>query len=152
MTSRPNPVASHFDLVKPLIEYGNLSQEGLDPILAELLKLRASQINGCGQCLFFHLDVARRHGESEDRIIMLDAWRESPFFSNRERAALAWTEALIKIGREGVPDDVYETLKTHFSEEEQIRITLLVGAINAVNRLNVGFGIRHPASIGRRAA
>lgn len=152
MTPRPNPVASHFDLVKPLIEYGNRSQEGLDPILAELLKLRASQINGCGQCLFFHLDGARKNGESEERVIMLDAWRESPLFSDRERAALAWTEALTKIDHEGVPDDVYGTLKAHFSEEEQIRITLLVGAINAFNRLNVGFRIRHPVSIGRKVA
>ena len=152
MTSRPNPVASHFELVRPLIDYGNLSQERLDPILAELLKLRASQINGCGQCLYFHLDGARRHGESEERIIMLDAWRESPLFDDRERAALAWAEALTRIDREGAPDNVYEALKAHFSEEEQIRITLLVGAINAFNRLNVGFRIRHPAAVGRKAA
>lgn len=152
MTSRPNPVASHFELVRPLIEYGNLSQEGIDPILAELLKLRASQINGCGQCLYFHLGAARRHGEAEERIIMLDAWRESPLFDDRERAALAWTEALTRIDREGAPDDVYEALKAHVSEEEQIRITLLVGAINAFNRLNVGFRIRHPAAMRGRAA
>jgi AhpD family alkylhydroperoxidase len=152
MTSRLNPVASHFDLVKPLIDYGNFCQEGLDPTLAELIKIRASQINGCGQCLFFHMNDARKNGESEERIIMLAAWHESPLFNERERAALAWTEALTMVHRAGAPDDVYETLKAHFSGEEQIKITLLIGAINAFNRLNVGFRIRHPASAGRKAA
>jgi AhpD family alkylhydroperoxidase len=152
MTSRPNSAVSRYDLVKPLIDFGSFSQEGIDPTLAELIKIRASQINGCGQCLFFHMDGARKNSESDERIIMLAAWHESPLFNERERAALAWTEALTMVHQAGAPDDVYETLKAHFSEEEQIKITLLIGAINAFNRLNVGFRIRHPASAGRKAA
>jgi AhpD family alkylhydroperoxidase len=152
MTSRPNPVASHYDLVKPLIDFGNFSQEGIDPTLAELIKIRASQINGCGRCLAMHTHDARQHGETEERIYLLDAWRESPLFSDRERAALAWTEVLTRVYEAGAPDEVYEALKAQFNEEEQIKITLLIGAINAFNRLNVGFRVRHPASAGRKAA
>lgn len=152
MTSRPNPFASRYDLVKPLIEFGNSAQEGIDTTLAELIKIRASQINGCGACLFMHTRDTRKNGETEERIYLLDAWRESPLFSDRERAALAWTEALTRMYPAGAPDEAYESLKAHFSEEEQIKITLLIGAINAFNRLNVGFRVKHPASVGRKAA
>jgi AhpD family alkylhydroperoxidase len=148
MTPRPDPFASRYDLVKPLIEFGNCANEGIDSILAEVIKIRASQINGCGACLFMHTRDARKKGETEERIYMLDAWRESPLYSDRERAALAWTEDLTRVDRTGAPDESYESLKAHFSEEEQIKITLLIGAINAFNRLNVGFR-RHPASVGR---
>jgi AhpD family alkylhydroperoxidase len=152
MTSRPNPYASRDDLVRPLIEFGNFSQDGLDPTLAELIKIRASQINGCSYCLFLHTRDARKNGEAEERIIMLDAWRESPLYSDRERAALAWTEVLTRVHQTGAPDEAYEGLKAHFSEEEQIKITLLIGAINAFNRVNVGFHVRHPAAVGRKKA
>jgi alkylhydroperoxidase family enzyme len=91
-------------------------------------------------------------GETEERIYMLDAWRESPLFSDRERAALAWTEALTTVHQDGAPDEVYEAVKAHFSDEEQIKITLIIGAINAFNRVNVAFRVRHPASVGRKAA
>jgi AhpD family alkylhydroperoxidase len=151
MTSRPNPVASRYDLVKPLIDFGNFSQEGIDPILAELIKIRASQINGCGRCLAMHTHDARANGETEERIYLLDAWRESPLFSDRERAALAWTEVLTRVSEAGAPDEAYAAVKAQFSEEEQIKITLLIGAINAFNRLNVGFRVRPPAS-GRKTA
>jgi AhpD family alkylhydroperoxidase len=151
MTSRPDPLASRYDLVKPLIDFGNFSKEGIDPTLAELINFRASQINGCAACLFYHLGEARKNGESEERIIMLDAWRESPLFNERERAALAWTEVLTRVHQNGAPDEAYEALKAHFSEEEQIKITLLIGAINAFNRMNIGFR-RRPASLGRKAA
>jgi AhpD family alkylhydroperoxidase len=152
MTSRPNPFASRYDLVKPLIDFGNFSQEGIDATLMELIKIRASQMNGCGACLFMHTRDARKNGESEERIYMLDAWRESALYSERERAALAWTEALTRIQETGAPDDVYENLNAHFSQEEQIKITLLIGAINAFNRVNVGFRVRHGGSTARRAA
>jgi AhpD family alkylhydroperoxidase len=152
MMSRPNPFVSRYDLVKPLIDFGNFSQEGIDPTLAELLKIRASQINGCGPCLYMHARDARKNGETEERIYMLDAWRESPLFSDRECAVLAWTEALTRVHQIGAPDEAYEALKAHFSEEEQIRITLLIGIINAFNRINVGFGVKHPATAGRKAA
>ena len=87
MTSRPNPFAAHFDLVKPLVDFGNCSQAGIDPTLAELIKIRASQINGCSACLFMHTRDARKNGETGERIFLLDAWRESPLFNYRERAA-----------------------------------------------------------------
>lgn len=152
MISRPDPFVRHYDLVKPLIDFATFSKTGLDPILAELINFRASQINGCAACLFYHLGEARKNGESEERIIMLDAWRESPLFSDRERAALAWTEALTRVHQNGAPEEAYEALKARFSEEEQIKITLLIGAINAFNRVNVGFHRRPPASVGRKAA
>jgi AhpD family alkylhydroperoxidase len=152
MTSRPNPFATHFDLVKPLVDFGNYSQEGIDPTLVELIKIRASQINGCGACLFMHTRDARNNGETEERIFLLDAWRESPFFNDRERAVLAWTEALTRIREAAASDTAYEALKAHFSAEEQIKITLLIGAINAFNRVNVGFRIRHGGSAARKTA
>jgi AhpD family alkylhydroperoxidase len=105
MTSRPNPYASRYDLVRPLIEFGSFSQDGLDPTLAELIKIRASQINGCSYCLFLHTRDARKNGEAEERIIMLDA-RESPLYSDRERAALAWTEVPTRVHQTGAPDRV----------------------------------------------
>lgn len=152
MTSRPNPFASHYPLIKPLIDFGNAAQEGLDETIVELVKMRASQINGCAACLFMHTRDARKNGETEERIFLLDAWRESSFYSERERAVLAWTDALTQLNETAVPDEAYETLKAHFSEEDQLKITLLVGAINAFNRLNVGFHVQHPTATGRKAA
>ncbi len=152
MTSRLNPAAKHFDLIKPLIGFALSSQEGVDPTLAELIKIRASQINGCARCLHMHTHDARKHGETEERLYLLDAWRESALYTERERAALGWTEALTRLYDTGAPDDAYEALKAQFTEEEQIRITLLICAINAFNRLNVGFRVKQPAEAGRAAA
>jgi AhpD family alkylhydroperoxidase len=149
MTSRPNPFATHLTLVKPLIDFGNYSEEGIDRTLVELIKIRASQINGCGACLFMHTRDARKNGETEERIFLLDAWRESSLFNDRERAVLAWTEALTRVHE---TDAAYEALNAHFSEDEQIKITLLIGAINVFNRLNVGFRVRHGGSSARKAA
>jgi AhpD family alkylhydroperoxidase len=149
--SRLNPYVDYC-LVKPLIQLGNSAQEGIDPTIAELIKIRASQINGCAACLYMHTREARKNGETEERIYMLDAWRESPLYSDAERAVLAWTEALTRGREDGIPEEVYEALKTHFTEKEQIKITLLVGAINAFNRLNVGFRVEHPTSAARQAA
>ena len=95
-----------------------------------------------------HTRDARKNGETD--IFLLDAWRESSLFDDRERAVLAWTEALTRIRETGAPDAVYEALKANFTEEEQIKITLLIGAINAFNRVNVGFRIRHPGSEAKR--
>lgn len=152
MTSRMNPFAAHFSQLKPLIDFGNAAQDGLDPALAELIKLRASQINGCAACLYMHSRDARKRGETEERIFLLDAWRESSLYSERERAVLAWTEALTRVDDGGAPDDAYEALKAHFTDEEQLKITLLVGAINAFNRVNVAFRVTHPTVPGRKAA
>ncbi|WP_137391048.1 carboxymuconolactone decarboxylase family protein [Rhodoligotrophos defluvii] len=152
MTSRPNPFATRFDLIQPLIDFGKSSQEGLDPAIQELVKIRASQINGCGKCLQMHVSDARRNGETEERIYMLDAWRESSLYSDSERAVLAWTEALTRVEQTGAPDEAYEALKSHFSEEEQIKITLLIAAINAFNRVNIGLRVRSVVPGGRKAA
>jgi AhpD family alkylhydroperoxidase len=112
---------------------------GLDHVLLELVKLRASQINGCAHCIDMHTKELRAHGEDEQRLYLLDAWHESPFYSARERAALAWTEALTLITDGHVPDDVYETARAQFDEQELANLSLAVVAINGANRLNIAF-------------
>jgi AhpD family alkylhydroperoxidase len=110
----------------------------------DLVVTRASQINGCAFCLDMHTVDARKRGETEQRLYLLDAWRDSPLFSDRERAALAWTEALTFLPQTRAPDDVYGELKAQFSGEEQVKLTLLIVAINGWNRINVGFRVAHP--------
>lgn len=117
---------------------------GLEHSLLELVKIRASQINGCAFCLHMHTRDARKLGETEERLYLLDAWRESPLYTERERAALAWTEALTLISETHAPDDVYARLKAQFSEEEQVKLTMMIGTINAWNRLAIGFRKAHP--------
>ena len=112
---------------------------GLEPALLELVKIRASQLNGCAFCIDMHTIDARAAGETEQRIYLLDAWREAPFYSDRERAALAWTEAVTRIGEKGVPDDVYEEGKRHLSEEELVNLTWAVVTINGWNRMAIAF-------------
>jgi AhpD family alkylhydroperoxidase len=123
----------------------------LEPSLLELVKLRASQINGCAYCLDMHTKDARARGESEQRIYLLDAWRESPFYSERERAALAWTEAVTLVAETRVPDAVYEEVREHFSDDELLALTMAVATINAWNRLNVALrtvpGTYQPGSV-----
>jgi AhpD family alkylhydroperoxidase len=130
----------------------SVKNSGLDPVLMELVKLRASQINGCAFCIHMHATDLRKMGESEMRLYLLDAWRESSLYTPRERAALGWTEALTRIADTGAPDADYEALKAEFSEAEQVQLTLLVGAINAWNRLQVGFRVAHPLDRPRAAA
>jgi AhpD family alkylhydroperoxidase len=112
---------------------------GLEPRLIHLVKMRASQINGCAYCLDMHSKDARAHGETEQRLYTLDAWHETPFFSARERAALAWTEALTLLPQTHAPDDVYREAAAQFSEKELVDLTLVIVAINAWNRIAVGF-------------
>lgn len=127
-----------------------ITRSGLDRPLIELVKIRASQINGCAYCLHMHTRDARAHGETEERLHVLAAWKESPLFTDRERAALAWTEALTLIAARGAPDGDYERLSEQFSEVERVKLTLLIGTINAWNRLAVGFRYVHPVA-GTRA-
>ena len=105
--------------------------------LLHLVKTRASQINGCAQCLDMHTQDARAEGESEQRLHTLAAWRETPFFDDRERAALEWTEAVTLVASTHVPDDVYESVRQHFTEQELLDLTLAIAQINTWNRLNV---------------
>lgn len=114
-------------------------QSGLESSLLELIKTRASQINHCAFCLDMHTKDARANGETEQRLYTLPAWRETPFFSERERAALAWTEALTLVAETQVPDDVYEIARKHFTEKELADLTLAIVAINGWNRLAIAF-------------
>jgi len=112
---------------------------GLERSLIELVKLRGSQINGCAYCIDMHTKDARAAGETEQRLYLLDAWRESPFYSPRERAALAWTEAVTRVSETHVPDDVYKEARQHYSEKELVDLNWVVVAINAWNRLAIPF-------------
>lgn len=111
----------------------------IEPSLMELVKMRASQINGCAYCIDMHSKDARAAGETEQRLYALDAWRETPFFTARERAALAWTEALTLLTQGHVPDAVYEEVKPHFTDEEMVNLSMIVVTINGWNRLSVAF-------------
>lgn len=112
---------------------------GLEPTLLELIKIRASQINSCAYCLDMHTKDARAQGESEQRIYALNAWRETPFFTESERAALAWTEAVTLVATSQVPDEVYAPMRRHFSEQEIVTLTAAVVAINGWNRFAICF-------------
>jgi len=118
---------------------GAVNKLPLEKSLLELVKMRTSQINGCAFCLDMHSTDARKAGETERRLYTLSAWREAPFFSARERAALAWTEALTRIAESHAPDEDYERLNAEFSPAEQVNLTLAINTINSWNRLAVGF-------------
>ena len=112
---------------------------GLEPALLELVKIRASQINGCAFCLDMHTKDARARGEKEQRLYAVAAWHEAPFFTERERAALAWTEAVTRVAKTHVPDAIYELARAQFSEKELVDLTMAVVAINGWNRLAIAF-------------
>lgn len=125
---------------RTLIALGRLVKNcGLEHPLLELVNIRASQINGCGYCIDMHTQDARAAGETEQRIYALNAWRETPFFSERERAALAWTESVTLIGEDHVPDEAYQSARQHFSEKELVDLTLAIILINSWNRLAIPF-------------
>jgi AhpD family alkylhydroperoxidase len=139
--------------MEPRIDYRRFAQEpikalyaledylarcSIEPKLAHLMKMRASQINGCAFCIDMHSKDARALGETEQRLYELNAWRETPFYTERERAALEWTEALTLLSETHAPDEVYERLKTHFNEKEIVDLTYIISAINVWNRIGVG--------------
>lgn len=133
------------DAMKAMLAFENaVKTSGLESSLIELVKTRASQINGCAYCIHMHTRDARKSGESEARLYLLSAWRESPLYMPRERAALAWTEALTLVSQTHAPDEDYEALQAEFSPQEQVKLTLLIGAINVWNRIAVGFRSVHP--------
>ena len=126
---------------------------GLDHSLLELVKLRASQLNGCAHCIDMHTKELRADGESEQRLYLLNAWRESPFYSDRERAALAWAEAVTLLPHSEVPDEVFEEARKQFSDEEMVNLTMALVAINGANRLNIAFRtVPGSHQVRRRAA
>lgn len=116
-----------------------IRNSGLDPKLIELVKTRASQINGCAFCIDMHTKDARAIGETEQRLYGLSAWRETPFYSDKERAALAWTEALTNIQQGHAPDEIYEEVRKHFEEKELMNLTIAITTINAWNRIAIAF-------------
>jgi len=145
MKPRLNPYQAGPDAMKAVAALETyVKSSGLEASLIELIKMRASQINGCAYCLDMHARDARAKGESEQRLYLLDAWRESPLYSDRERAALAWTEAVTLVSQTRVPDEVYEEARRHFSEEELVKLTVAVAAINAWNRIAISFRAVHP--------
>jgi len=128
------------DVLKAMIALETATNKlGIDPVLMELIKLRASQINGCAFCVDMHSADMRKAGETERRIAAVVVWREAPFFTPAERAVLAWTEALTRIADTHAPDAVYEELSAHFSPKQMVDITLAINTINSWNRLSVGF-------------
>ncbi|KUP91332.1 carboxymuconolactone decarboxylase family protein [Tritonibacter horizontis] len=153
MTERLDQFAAAGDLFKPMMEQEELLKaSGLDITIIELVKLRASQINRCAFCIHMHTHDARKLGESEDRLHLLPAWRESPLYTARERAALAWTEALTLVADTAAPDADYALVAEQFSPREQVALTLLIGAINSWNRIAIGFRTPHPVAKEASAA
>jgi len=140
MKQRINFYEKGFKAIRPLFNLGAyLAKSPIEQQLLDLINFRVSQINGCAYCLDMHSKDLRAHGETEQRLYMLDAWRESPPYTDRERAALAWAEAVTKLDNNNVPDEVYEKALAQFSEEELVDLTMAVNGINSWNRLNVAF-------------
>jgi len=133
-------IMQHFASLKPLLDFSAAMHHcGLDRPLVELVLLRASLINCCAYCIDMHTKDARAAGETEQRLYMVAGWREASIYSERECAALAWAEAVTRLGDNGVPQDVYDRARGSFSEEELLNLTLMVGLINTWNRVNVAF-------------
>ena len=153
MKARLNPFQAAPEEMKALTALENAIQaSGLEPSLIHLVKTRASQINGCAYCIHMHTRDARAHGESEERLYLLDAWRESPLYTDRERAALAWTETVTLVAQTHVPDEAYDEVRREFDGAELVKLTMLVVAINAWNRIAISFRSQHPVHKAKSAA
>jgi AhpD family alkylhydroperoxidase len=143
-----DPMAAAPELMKNWLRTSMAVNASLEPTLVELVKIRASQINGCANCINMHAVEAREKGETEQRIYLLSAWREAPCYTERERAALAWTDALTRIAEGHSLESAREGLWNHFNKEEQVKLTLIINVINGWNRITVGFGLfADPAAI-----
>lgn len=129
------------DLMKKWMAVSVAARSSLDPTLVRLVEIRASQINGCANCINLHTQEARAAGETEQRIYLLSAWREAPCYTEPERAALGWTEALTRLSQGHTHKSAYEALKARFSEEERVKLTTMINVINGWNRIAVGFGM-----------
>ena len=145
MKPRMNFFQAAPETVNALMALENqVASSGLEQSLIELVKTRASQINGCAYCINMHTQNARKHGETEQRLYLLNAWREAPVYTDRERAALAWTDAVTLISDTHAPEDVYQEVRAHFSEAETVNLTMLIATINAWNRLAISFRAMPP--------
>lgn len=150
-------LTKHGDVLRAMMNLeAPVRRSSLEPALLELVKIRASQINGCGYCLDMHTKDARANGETEQRLYLLSAWREANVYSERERAALAWTEAVTRLERQDVPDAVYELARAELTEEELVALTLAIVQINGWNRFAISFrrevGDYQPGSLNRAEA
>ena len=143
MTAKIDPFAAAPALMKSWTGTTLAIAAGLEATLVHLVEIRASQLNGCANCLNMHTAEARANGETEQRIYLLSAWREAPCYTGRERAALAWTDALTRLSHGPIEVEARDALEAHFSAEEQVKLTLMINAINGWNRLAVGFGLWH---------
>ena len=152
MTDKLNPFAAAPSVMKDWMDTSVAIANSLDPTLVELVKIRSSQLNGCANCINMHTAEARAKGETEQRIYLLSAWREAPCYTDGERAALQWTEALTQLSSGHPPAGALEALQDHFSEEEQVKLTLMINVINGWNRLAVGFGLWHEPATAKAAA
>lgn len=145
VTARLNFHAAAPDLMQAMLDVSiKVENSGLERGLLELVKVRTSQINRCAFCLHLHTGDARVAGETEERLYLLDAWRESSLYTDRERAALAWTEAVTNLVHTGAPDEDYALVQAQFTPEEQVKLTLAISLMNVWNRLAVGFRSQHP--------
>ncbi|MBZ7922212.1 carboxymuconolactone decarboxylase family protein [Ensifer adhaerens] len=152
MTAKIDLFAAAPQLMKSWTSVSMAVAASLDATVIELVKIRASQINGCANCINMHTQEAREKGETEQRIYLLSAWREAPCYSDRERAALGWTEALTRLSEGHTHESAYQVLKDHFTEEEQVKLTLMINVINGWNRLAVGFGLWVDPAAAKAAA
>jgi AhpD family alkylhydroperoxidase len=153
MKPRMNYFQAAPETLKALLALeAQITTSGLEQSLIELVKTRASQINGCAFCINMHTQDARKHGETEARLYLLNAWRETPVYTERERAALAWTEAVTLISETHAPDDLYQAVRAQFSETETVNLTMLIATINAWNRLAISFRAVPPVRAKAAAA
>jgi AhpD family alkylhydroperoxidase len=152
MTQRMNFMTQKNGGIEALAAVEAWIAKSFDPKLLTLVKVRVSQINGCAYCLHMHRQEALKLGESEDRLLLLDAWHESQLYTERERAALDWAESLTRIAKTHAPDDVYEKVRGLFSPDELLTLSIGIAMINAWNRLAIGFRQQHPADRRRDTA
>jgi AhpD family alkylhydroperoxidase len=133
------------EVIKPMSAlHASVDQGGLEQSLIDLVRVRASQVNGCAYCIYAHTREAREHGETDERLFLLNAWRESPLYTDRERAALAWTESVTLIAETHAPSGDFDQLKDQFSEPEIVKLTMAIADINAWNRFGIAFRALHP--------
>ena len=146
MTARLNPFTAAPELAQAWFAFSTqVGESGLEKPLLELVKIRASQINGCANCLNMHTYEARQAGETEQRLHLIAAWHEAPCYTDRERAALAWTEHMTLVAEKRAPADVYAALDAQFSKEEQLKLMMMIIVINGWNRLAIGFDMYEPS-------
>lgn len=153
MKERLDPGKVAPELMSAMLELeGKVRSSGLEHSLIHLVKIRASQLNGCAYCVHMHVAEAHKGGETHERLHLLSTWQESPLFTARERAALAWTEALTLLAATRAPDSVYDELSRELSEADRVKLTMVIVAINGWNRIAVGFRKVHPVNGGHAAA